>query len=71
MAFLIEVIVELRVNRAEYLQRPRTSKTRHCSFSPPKWLMRDCFGGDRFDGTGPTDRAHRGSVGQQSNVARG
>jgi hypothetical protein len=40
MAFLIEVIVHLSVDRAELLQRLPTSESLHRSFSSPKWLMR-------------------------------
>src|SRR5208337_5112189 len=40
MALLIEMVVDLGVNRAELLQRLRTSKPLHRSFSSSKRLVR-------------------------------
>ena len=39
MALLIELVVDLGVNRAELLQRLQTSKPLHRPFAPPKRLM--------------------------------
>ena len=40
MPLLIEMIVDLGVNRAELLQRLQAPKALHRSLSSPKWLMR-------------------------------
>src|SRR5208337_2276422 len=40
MALLIEMVVDLGVNRTEFLQRLHTSKALHGPFSSSKWLMR-------------------------------
>ena len=39
MALLIELVMDLRMNRAELLQPLRTSKAFHCPFASPKRLM--------------------------------
>src|SRR5271166_2580418 len=40
MTLLIEMVVDLGVNGAEFLQRLRASKPLHGPFSSSKWLMR-------------------------------